>query len=156
VIIWRVAEYGPTTTGDWTALQDGLVDAMTRLYGACRPYLAGKRVIQAPEPAEGADPAGLPQRFTDDMINSYYLLGEETGYWATQFLGAVRRHGGVEATRRLLRASQPQEELEALRKLHRLELAAEAFALRPEYAALFTEDERAVARQRLRGHGYPV
>ncbi len=42
VIIWRVEEYGPATTGDWTGLQDGLVDAMARLYGACRPHLTGK------------------------------------------------------------------------------------------------------------------
>ncbi len=90
------------------------------------------------------------------MIQSYYLLGEETGYWANYFLRSVRQNGGVEATRRLLRKSQPQEGLETLRKIRRLDISVEAYVLRPEYAALFTEDEREVARARLRSYGYPV
>ncbi len=156
VVIWRVEEYGPATTGDWTGLQDALVDAMARLYGACRPYLTEKPGQPAPaRPAPDADIEGLAQRFTEDLINAHYLLGEETGYSAAQFLGSVRRHGGVDAARRSLRVSQP-EGLETLRKMHRLDISVEAYVLRPEYAALFTEDEREIARARLRSCGYPV
>ena len=89
------------------------------------------------------------------MVNTHYVLGEETGYWEQRFLQSVRRNGGVEAARRLNKP-QPSEGLETLRKIRRLDISVEAYVLRPEYAALFTENEREVARQRLRTFGYPV
>jgi hypothetical protein len=41
-------------------------------------------------------------------------------------------------------------------KLQRVDLSVEAYVLRPEYAPLFTEEERAIARARLKGYGYLV
>jgi hypothetical protein len=41
-------------------------------------------------------------------------------------------------------------------ELKRLDLSVEAFVLRPEYAPLFTEEERAIARARLRQYEYVV
>jgi hypothetical protein len=156
VIIWRVEDYGPGTTGDWPALQDALADAMRRLYSACRPYLVGETSLSTPATSREPDATGLPEHFTEGMINAYYLLGEETGYRPQSFLNSVNRHGGVEAARRLLRSSEPQEELDMLLKMHRLDISVEAFVLKPEYASLFSDDEREIARSRLRSRGYPV
>ena len=39
-------------------------------------------------------------------------------------------------------------------ELKRLDLSVEAYVLRPEYAPLFTEEERGIARARLRQYGY--
>ena len=41
-------------------------------------------------------------------------------------------------------------------ELRRLDLTVEAVVLRPEFASLFTPDERAVARQRLDSVGFAV
>jgi hypothetical protein len=35
-------------------------------------------------------------------------------------------------------------------------VSVEAYVLRPEYAPLFTEEERSIARARLKGYGYLV
>jgi hypothetical protein len=156
VIIWRVQDCGPGTTGDWPALQDALADAMRRLYGISRLYLTGDAGRPQPEMGSELEPGELLQRFSEEMINSYYLLGEETGYRPESLLKSVGRHGGVETAHRLLRSSQPREELDTLRKIHRLDISVEAFVLKPEYASLFSDEERETARIRLRSRGYPV
>jgi hypothetical protein len=156
VIIWRVQECGPGTTGDWPALQDALADAMRRLYGISRPYLTGDAGRPKPETGPELETGELLQHFTEEMINSYYLLGEETGYRPESLLKSGGRHGGVETAHRLLRSSQPREELDTLRKIHRLDISVEAFVLKPEYASLFSDEERETARIRLRSRGYPV
>jgi hypothetical protein len=155
VIAWRVEEYGFAERGDWQHLRNGLAEALLRLHGACRPYLTGATERPGTS-ASPVDASALAARFTDDMVDTYYVLGEETGYWAQRFLQSVRRNGGVEAARRLLSKPQPSEGLETLRKIRRLDISVEADVLRPEYAALFTESEREVARERLRAFGYPV
>jgi hypothetical protein len=65
-------------------------------------------------------------------------------------------YGGVETARRLLRKSEPSDGFTTLWELRRLDLSVEAFVLRPEYAPLFTEAERGIARARLKEYGYPV
>jgi hypothetical protein len=41
-------------------------------------------------------------------------------------------------------------------ELKRPDLSVEAFVLRPEYAPLFTQEERSIARARLRQYEYAV
>jgi hypothetical protein len=41
-------------------------------------------------------------------------------------------------------------------ELKQLDLSVEAFVLRPEYAPPFTEEERGIARARLKEYRYPV
>jgi len=92
----------------------------------------------------------LEKRFEHDMIETVYrTTGRETGYWAAYFLRAVRRHGGVGAARRLLAAKGVSRGLMTLREKGRLDLAMETLVLRPDYAALFTDDERAIAARQL-------
>lgn len=92
----------------------------------------------------------LEARFETEMIEKVYrTAGKETGYWASYFLRAVRRHGGVGAARRLLAQKGVSRGLAKLRAKDRLDLAMETLVLAPEYRSLFSDEERAVAARRL-------
>lgn len=93
----------------------------------------------------------LEEQFHEDMLRTYREAGTATGYWANRFLPMVRRRGGVEAAKRLLarREAGIAGGLQVLIEHDRLDLSTEALVLRPEYAELFTEDEKAEARRRL-------
>jgi hypothetical protein len=92
----------------------------------------------------------LEARFENEMVEKVYrTAGRETGYWASYFLRAVRSHGGVEAARRLLQQKGLSKGLVRLREKDRLDLAMETLVLAPEYQALFTDEERAIAGRRL-------
>jgi 5-methylcytosine-specific restriction enzyme A len=77
------------------------------------------------------------------------------GYWASYYLRVVRRHGGLEAARRMLRTAPGggvQKGLQALIDAgYAHEISMEALVLRRRFAPLFTKEERAEARRRLRG-----
>jgi hypothetical protein len=92
----------------------------------------------------------LETRFETEMVETVYrTAGRETGYWAAYFLRAIKRHGGVETARRLLKTSRPSKGLLKLSEKNRLDLAMETVVLKPEYSPLFTEEERAAAVRRL-------
>jgi hypothetical protein len=92
----------------------------------------------------------LDARFETEMVEKVYrTAGKETGYWASYFLRAVRRHGGVETARRLLRQKGPSKGLVKLGEKGRLDLAMEALVLDPAFASLFSDEERATAARRL-------
>jgi hypothetical protein len=92
----------------------------------------------------------LSARFETDMIEIVYrTAGRETGYWASYFFRSVKRYGGVGAARRLLETKAVSKGLLTLREKDRLDLAMETLVLRPEYASLFTPEERAAAAERL-------
>ena len=92
----------------------------------------------------------LQAKFEQDMVEKVYrTAGRETGYWAGYFLRAVKRHGGVETARRLLRQKGLSHGLLKLREKNRLDLAMETLVLAPEYEPLFTDEERATASRRL-------
>ena len=99
-------------------------------------------------------PTNLEQRFHQAMIEVYKEAKSKLGYNATRFLQMVTEHGGVEAARRLINASEPSEGYGRLFELGRLDLTVEAYALRPEWAALFSPKELELARRRLREYGY--
>jgi hypothetical protein len=65
-------------------------------------------------------------------------------------------YGGVETARRLLRKDGASDGFTTLWELKRLDLSREAFVLLPEYAPLFTEEVRVIARARLGEYGYAV
>jgi hypothetical protein len=90
----------------------------------------------------------LAAAFHAAMLEGFQDLAR-LGYRATYFLQMVQEHGGVETARRLIRQQPVAEGLTKLWKMGRLDLSVEAFVLRPEYAPLFTDEERAMARQRL-------
>ena len=62
----------------------------------------------------------------------------------------------VETARRLLWKDDIPDGFTTPWELKRVDLPVEAYVLRPEYAPLFTEEERSIARARLKGYGYLV
>ncbi len=92
----------------------------------------------------------LEARFESEMIETVYrTAGRETGYWASYFLRTVKQSGGVAAAKRLLETKGLSKGLLKLGEKNRLDLAMETLVLKPEYASLFTDAERAVAARRL-------
>jgi hypothetical protein len=93
------------------------------------------------------------REFDHAMVHTYEAAGKETGYWAHRFLSLVRRKGGVGAAHKLLADKDVSDGFLKLRKAARLDLSVEYQVLRPKFAELFTDDERAIARQRLTAYG---
>ncbi len=134
----------PRRTGTHsTARQDAAVE-----------HWAGARAVSA-----------LELRFHDDMLDIFRLAGEATrrrradgtvarGYWASYFLRGVRNHGGPEYARQLLRKAGTTPGFQRLKEEGHLDLTMEALVLKPEYASLFSDEERAVAARRLTLAGY--
>jgi hypothetical protein len=84
----------------------------------------------------------------------YIRAKAEAGYDAKLFLGMLSTHGGLGTAKRLLATSAVSEGFVALWERNRIDLAMENVVLRPEFTALFTEDERKIARLRLREYGF--
>jgi hypothetical protein len=92
----------------------------------------------------------LEARFETDMIERVFrTAGKETGYWASYFLRSVKRYGGVGAAKRLLQKKTISAGLTKLAEKNRLDLSMESLVLSPDYRELFTDEERAVASDRL-------
>jgi hypothetical protein len=98
----------------------------------------------------------LEQRFHRAMVGVYQRAKSEAGYNATRFLQMVAESGGLEAARTLLASTQVSDGFTALWEAKRLDLSVEALVLDSEWRDLFTDQERDVARRRLRDYGYEV
>lgn len=95
----------------------------------------------------------LEASFHQAMLDGYDQLAK-LGYRATYFLRMVQELGGVQAARQLVTSDSYSEGFTRLWEMGRLDLSVEAFVLKPEYSALFTDDERTHARQHLTDMGY--
>lgn len=95
-----------------------------------------------------ADSTGIERRFDAAMLEIYHGAAR-LGYRPTRFLGMVQVYGGVETAHRLLATEKVQDGLGELFLLGRLDLTVEHHVLLPEYARLFSNDERRTARVRL-------
>jgi hypothetical protein len=111
---------------------------------------AGSELPAEPEP----DLAMLEREFHAAMVDVYRRARQEAGYQAGYFLQMVSEHGGLETARRLLHAPTPSEGFTALWERRRLDLTVEAVVLKPEFAPLFTDEDRRIARTRLHEYGY--
>ena len=65
----------------------------------------------------------------------------------------VRGRGGLEAARQLLAKPRIPEGFRRLAEARKLDLTMEILVLTPEFAQLFPEREREIAKERLLGHG---
>ncbi len=95
----------------------------------------------------------LEATFEREMVRTYQEAAR-LGYHATYFLQKVDELGGVGAAHSLLSSDEPASGFTRLWELGRLDLSVEAVALKPEYASLFSVEERARARQRLADLNY--
>lgn len=107
-------------------------------------------------------PADVEHRFHLLMHDSYWVFGQFTkakaengkGYWSHYQLRSVRKHGGLEATKRYLDRPQAQEGFDRVRELNLLEYSIEALVLQQPWSNLFTPQELETARHRLAAVGY--
>jgi hypothetical protein len=141
--------------------------ALVRLGGTrTRAPISTSRSASTPEQWPGSRSVSpLEVRFHDDMLAIFTLAGEATrkraadgstirGYWASYILRGVRNHGGPAYAHQLLRAEGTSDGFQRLTDEHRLDLTVEALVLRPDYASLFTDEERSIAANRLARAGY--
>jgi len=91
----------------------------------------------------------LERRFDAAMNEIYQRAGAEVGYWATRYLQMLRKRGGLETARYLLRQRATSDGYAHLRDAGRLDLTVEAYSLRAEFQPLFTTAELDNARNRL-------
>ncbi len=96
----------------------------------------------------------LENRFHRAMIGIYEKAKEECNYNATRFLAMVSERGGLATARALLATPRPSDGFTALWECKRLDLTVEVLVLSPEFASLFEDNEKRVARDRLRQYGY--
>ena len=98
----------------------------------------------------------LEKRFEHDMIEIYTTAKRECGYNATRFLQIVGAKGGLTAAKQLISKPGGTDGFTTLWEHHRLDLSVEAHVLKPEYAELFTDEERKMCKERLEQFGYKV
>src|SRR5579872_3670880 len=96
----------------------------------------------------------LEARFDDAMMVLYQRARDECNYKASYFLQMLHEHRGLETARILLHASNVSEGYVALWERHRLDLTVESVILADEWRALFSEEERSIARNRLAEYGH--
>ncbi len=87
------------------------------------------------------------------MVNIYHDAAA-LGYRPTYFLQMVSEHGGVTAAKRLLQATEHQSGLTRLYELGRLDISAEYLVVQDRWKALFSDEERKKARERLLDYGF--
>ena len=96
----------------------------------------------------------VERQFNKAMVAVYEGAKRETGYNATRFLQMISEQGGVATARQLLRSAHVSDGFTALWERRRLDLAVEAVVLRTEFDELFTDEDRAIARERLASYGF--
>lgn len=104
------------------------------------------------------DPEGLAER-----LRTYLLADIEEckrlNYNPTAFRVMLDQYGAVGAVKKLLEppVSRTSDGFRRLWELGRLDLAAEyPVAFVPDFAPLFTDEEREIARARVAAHGRPT
>ena len=96
----------------------------------------------------------LEKKFHQAMLDVYENAKRECQYNATYFLGMVADHGGLETAHRLLATNKTSNGFTALWMCGCLNLTVEAVVLKPEFASLFSDAERRIAKSRLAEYRY--
>jgi len=91
----------------------------------------------------------LENRFDLAMYDIYRRAKSECHYDATRFLLMLKTKGGLATAKELLHNDKSYEGLIHLILCNCKHLTVEAHVLLPEFAALFTEEEKRIARSRL-------
>ncbi|MCF0093091.1 AAA domain-containing protein [Micromonospora sp. MH99] len=95
------------------------------------------------------DRRSLEALFHREMVRICQRARDEVSYQPTLLLRLVTDKGGLASARQLLRSPVVSDGFTALWERGRVDLTAEALALRTEFRALFTEEELNVARSRV-------
>jgi hypothetical protein len=98
----------------------------------------------------------LEREFDMAMEDIYRLAKTQAGYNATRFLQMLEEYRGLETARKLLYAPHISDGYTALWERHRLDLTVEALILQDKWHSLFSDQEREIARKRLKDYGYEL
>jgi hypothetical protein len=96
----------------------------------------------------------LEAQFHRAILNMYERACREYKLNATRFLLLIGKLGGLTVAKRLINTPVFLDSLIELRKRGRLDISMEAMILKDTWKDLFTEEERDIARKRLRELGY--
>jgi len=96
----------------------------------------------------------LEKNFNEDMKNIYLTAKKELKYNASRFWQLVCEKGGLQAAKILIAKDGGTDGFEILWEHGRLDLSVEAHVLKPEYAELFTDEEKIMCRERLESFGF--
>jgi len=95
----------------------------------------------------------LESGFHEALEKAYYS-SKKLKYNPAYFWRMVCEKGGYQTAKHLIRTKEPSEGLASLWELGRLDLSVEAHVIQPEYAALFTDEDRQICLSRLEKYGY--
>jgi hypothetical protein len=98
----------------------------------------------------------VEDQFHRAMIAVYQNALRDCTQRAAYFLEMVGRQGGVETAKKLLQSDDVDRGSTARWECGRPDLMFEYLILQPKYAELFTDEEKEMARQRLKEHGYSL
>jgi hypothetical protein len=98
----------------------------------------------------------LEDQFHKAMIDVCQNALRDCTQRAAYFLQIVGSQGGVETAKKLLQSNDIEHGSAALWKCGRLDLMFEYLVLQPKYADLFTDEEKEMARNRLKEYGYSL
>lgn len=96
----------------------------------------------------------LEMEFQEKMIEIYEKTKKECGYNGIRFFQMVCSEGGLITARKLVMAKGHAEGLTRLWYDKRLDLSMEATIIRDPWCNLFTNEELAMARKKLKELGY--
>jgi hypothetical protein len=97
----------------------------------------------------------LEQQFTQAMFGIYRGAKTEAGYNATIFLQMISERGGVRTAKALINATRSSDGNTHLYERGHLEITVEAVVVEnPKWHGLFTPEEIARARKRLKDYRY--
>lgn len=96
----------------------------------------------------------LVDAFDEAMMQIYVRAKNEAAYTAARFHQMLLEHGGAETARRLL--PQMSDGFTQLWQRNRLDLTVESLILEPRWHDLFSDQERDIARRRLRECGVAI
>ncbi|NVN50339.1 DUF262 domain-containing protein [Mycolicibacterium hippocampi] len=100
-------------------------------------------------------PDGTVEAEFSGRMKAIYDRGRaEAGYNASYFLNMLSQYGPHDTARRLLASPAMSDGFAELWERGRLDLTVEALVIEPQFQALFSEDETAIARRRLSRFGY--
>jgi hypothetical protein len=91
----------------------------------------------------------LEHAFEQALLANCQRATDECGADTSELRRMIRTAGGIGATKQLLQVEDVSTRLAALLTCARLDLSVEAMVLEPAWSALFSEDERSLAQQRL-------
>jgi len=96
----------------------------------------------------------IEKEFDIAMMDIYHRAKYEAGYNATRYLQMLQEHRGLGTAKILLHTPHVSDGFTALWERGRLDLTVEALILKKKWYSLFSEEERQIAKKRLKEYRY--